>query len=288
MNLKQTTNSLFLLIIFSAVLACKDTTDLPTNIAGRDDNLALGNPSNALADVGNPNNYLMTKPQFVLSYNRDKKIANWVSWHLSKAWKGDAVRKDDFRADDLLPSSWSKVVGNGYSNSGFDRGHLCPSDDRDGSQTDNSATFLMTNIIPQAPENNRETWRILEEYCRSLANKDMEMYIIAGGYGTGGIGSNTSGGLTRTINDGISVPNRLWKIILVLPNGSKDISRITSSTRVIAVDMPNTQNVTDRKWYQYRVSVREIESKTGYNFFSTLPINVQNVIETTIDTEKIE
>jgi endonuclease G len=280
-------SKLFLITLLFSLFSCKD--DLPTTtVAGRDDNLALGNPSNARTDAGSTDNYLMVKPQFALSYHRDKKTANWVSWHLSKAWKGNAVRKDDFRGDDLIPSGWDKVGGSDYSNSGFDRGHLCPSDDRDGSQTDNSATFLMTNIIPQAPENNRETWRILEEYCRGLMDKNMEMYIIAGGYGTGGVGSNTSGGVTRTIKDGINVPARMWKIIVVLPNGEKDLTRISSSTRVIAVDMPNTQAVTDRKWYQYRVTVRDIESKTGYNFLSNLSSSIQNSIETKVDAEKIE
>ena len=45
-----------------------------------------------------------------------------------------------------------------YSGSGFDRGHNCPSADRTGSTADNTATFLMTNMMPQAPTNNQQTW----------------------------------------------------------------------------------------------------------------------------------
>jgi endonuclease G len=44
--------------------------------------LTMGNPSNATASIGNPNNYLMEKPTYTLSYNRERALRNWVSWHL--------------------------------------------------------------------------------------------------------------------------------------------------------------------------------------------------------------
>ncbi len=279
----------YLLLAFTAFLfSCEPKTDTPTptTSSGRDDNMALGNPSSASNSISNSENYLMVKPQFVLSYNKKLSTANWVSWHLNSAWKGTAQRKDDFKADPDLPSAWDAVGSSDYSGSGFDRGHICPSDDRDGSQTDNSATFLMTNMLPQAPKNNRETWRILEEYCRSLVDKNNELYIVAGGYGTGGSGSN--GGTTKTIDGRINVPARVWKVILVIPNGGNDINRITNSTRIIAVDMPNKESVTDKKWYEYRVSVDDIEAKTGYNFYNILSTSIQNTIESKVDTEKIE
>ena len=59
------------------------------------EHLTLGNPSNATADTGNPLNYLMTKPQYVISYNRDRGTPNWVAWHLDSAWLGNASRQDD-------------------------------------------------------------------------------------------------------------------------------------------------------------------------------------------------
>ncbi len=258
-----------------------------TGMAGRDDHLALGNPSNATTNVNFPDNYLMSKPQYVLSYNRSRGTANWVSWHLNKDWKGNAERQDDFRPDPDIPSGWYAVRPSDYTNTGFDRGHLCPSDDRDTSKEDNSATFLMTNIFPQAPQNNRQTWRFLEEYCRELVKQGNEMYIISGIYGRGGVGSN--GGVTETIANGrVVVPSRIWKVILVLPDGGDDLNRINANTRVIAVDMPNTEDSKDKKWFEFRVSVREIEAKTGLDFFSRLPTATQNAIETRVDNVRIE
>ena len=60
--------------------------------------LTMGNPSGAVASIGQPNNYLMEKPEFALSYNRDLGRPNWVSWHLSDEWIGTLTRVDTFRA----------------------------------------------------------------------------------------------------------------------------------------------------------------------------------------------
>lgn len=249
--------------------------------ATRDNNMGMGNPSGATTSTSNANNYLMTKTQYTLSYNNSKKTCNWVSWHLSSAWLGDAPRQDDFRSDYTLPSSWTKVTTSDYTNSGFDRGHMCPSADRDGSITDNSATFLMTNMIPQAPKNNQQTWAYLENYCRALVDEGNELYIISGPWGQGGTGSK--GYKTKISSKNIVVPSYTWKIIVVLPVGSNDVSRVNTSTRVIAVWMPNTQTVNSNPWGYYRKSVDYIESQTGYNFLSNVSTSVQSVIEARVD-----
>ncbi len=247
----------------------------------RDDNLAMGNPSNA--DAKDENNYLMIKKQYVLSYNRSKGTANWVSWHLSMAWKGSTQRTDNFRPDPTLPSSWYRVITSDYTNSGFDRGHLCPSDDRDGSYEDNDETFLMTNIAPQAPSNNRGLWADLEDYSRKIAAAGNELYIVAGVYGKGGTGSN--GGKTSTLDNGkVVVPESFWKVIIILPVGSNDITRIDAQTRVIAVNIPNKESVEGTKWGEYRLSIDDLEALTGYDFLSNVPSAVQKSLESRKDT----
>jgi len=72
----------------------------------------------------------MQKSQYTLSYNCSKGTANWVSWHLSAAWMGPTARQDDFRADNTLPTGWYRVTPTNYVNSGFDKGHMCDSEDR--------------------------------------------------------------------------------------------------------------------------------------------------------------
>ncbi len=249
------------------------------------EHLTMGNPSNAVVNVNQPTNYLLDKPQFAISYNRDLGRPNWVSWHLDNTWLGSTPRQDDFRADTTLPAGWYQVQGTDYSGSGFDRGHNCPSADRTLTVADNSATFLMTNMMPQAPDNNQGPWANLETYCRTLVSQGNELYIITGGSGTGGTGSN--GGVTSTIAGGhVNVPSQTWKVILVLPAASgNDVSRVTTATRTIAVKMPNTQGIRANDWKTYRVSVDQIETLTGYDFFSNVPASVQSVIEARVDNQ---
>ena len=248
--------------------------------ATRDDNMGMGNPSGANATTAN--NYLLSRSQYTLSYNNSKGMANWVSWHLSTAWKGSTPRCNCFTQDAALPSGDFKATTSNYTSTGFDRGHMCPSDDRDGSDTDNAATFLMSNITPQSPVLNEQTWGDLEAYCRTLITQGNELYIIAGGYGQGGTGSN--GGTSNTIATGhINVPSHFWKVIVVLPIGTGDASRVTSTTRVIAIDMPNTQTVNTHTWGYYRTTVDAIETSTGYDFLSNVSTTVQASIESTVD-----
>ena len=248
--------------------------------ASRDNNLALGNPSGAQADSYFYWNYLITKPQYSMSYHRDRGTPNWVSWHLSSAWLGSAARQNNFGPDNSLPSGWYRVGSSSYSGSGFDRGHNCPSADRTGSTADNSATFLMDNMTPQAPNNNQRTWAGLENYCRTLVNAGNELYIICGSYGKGGTGSN---GYKTTLDNGhVTVPARCWKVIVVLPVGSGDAARVSTSTRVIAINTPN-DNSLSTSWGTYRTSVDAIESATGYNLLSAVSSSVQSVIEARVD-----
>ena len=259
---------------------------LADTIPTRDNNMAMGNPSGATLSSTDSNNYLMVKAQYTLSYNNSKGMANWVSWHLSRAWEGSALRCDCFTQDGALPAGFFKATSSNYTSSGFDRGHLCPSEDRTASDTDNANTFKMTNISPQAPNMNQITWLGLETYCRTLVSEGNELYIIAGGYGSGGSGS--TGGTTNTIDGGvINVPAHYWKVVVVLPVGINDVSRVTASTRVIAIDLPNTQDVSSHTWDYFRTSVDAIEAATGYNFLSNVSTTIQSTIEARVDTFSI-
>ena len=240
--------------------------------------LTMGNPSNAGASFSN---LLLSKSQYAVSYNCYRGTPNWVSWQLNTSWLGSAPRQDDFRADTTLPSGCYRVTSSDYTGSGFDRGHMTPSADRTNTVTNNSATFLMTNIIPQSPDNNQGPWAVLESYSRDLVNQGKELYIISGSYGTGGTGSN--GTKTTIANGNVTVPARTWKVIVVLNSSNSGASSVTTNTRVIAVNMPNSQGIRNNNWTNYRVSVDSIEANTGYNLLSNVSSSVQSTIEARVD-----
>ncbi len=237
--------------------------------------LTLGNPSGAVTNTTYTTNYLMEKTQYCLSYNKDRATPNWTAWHLNSTWLGSTARQDDFRADATLPSGWYQVGGSSYSGSGFDRGHMCPSADRTKTVADNSSTFLMTNMVPQAPNNNQGPWARLEDYCRTLVSQGKELYIYSGAYGV----------QSRINNNNIVVPTNTWKVIVVLDEGTNDVTRVSTSTRVIAVNMTNynSQISMSADWKSFRVSVDSIESITGYDFLSNVSTSIQSAIESTVD-----
>lgn len=243
---------------------------------GENSNLYFGNPSNA--SFANPDNYFIDQYYYSQSYNRSKGIPNWVSWHLdSSNITASSGRVNNFAAYAGLPSGWYQVQSNSYVESGFDRGHNCPSGDRTSSRNANSSTFLMTNMIPQAPQNNQKPWADFEVYLREQVKKGKEIYIIMGVYGEGGSGSK--GGVTLSIDNGrVSVPSNIWKVAVILPDGENDLQRVETEAKVIAINTPNA-NVLASDWRKYIVTVRDIEKNTGYDLLSVLPKRIQDKIE---------
>lgn len=235
-----------------------------------EDPLIFGNPSGATGDVANENNYLIQRPQYSLSYNRSKATPNWVAWRLDSSWIGSTPRQDDYRPDTSLPTGWYQVLDTDYSGSGYDRGHMCPSGDRTNSVPNNSATFLMTNFVPQLAANNQGPWEDFESYCRTLAGQGNEVYIIDG----------PSGNVGTIARGNVVVPLVTWKVVLILPNGTNDVSRVTRATRAFGIIVPNQPPVDiNSLWRTYRVTVDQVENLTGYNFFTAIPKNTQEIIE---------
>lgn len=253
-----------------------------------DANLALGNPSGATSDPANAGNYLLVHPEFTIGYNANRGIPNWVSWHLDKADLGQAPRQNNFRPDAALPRQFYQVTPASYGRSGFDKGHNCPSGDRTADLDANANTFLMTNMVPQAPHNNQQTWAHLEEYGRSQVQRGQEIYIIMGSYGRGGTGSN---GYAETLDQGrVTVPARIWKVMVILPDGTNDLQRIATdpAVRVLAIDTPNDNNTVNPDWRQYLTSVDKIEAATGLDLLSALPREAQARLQKLVDSGRAE
>lgn len=275
-------------LFFSLVLLVSCKRDVPDNnnntnpttpTTADNDHILPGNPSNAQTNATYTTNYLRDYVYYKISYNSAMGTPNWVAWHLQSDDMGSTPRQDDFRADNLLPTAWYKVTTTSYSGSGFDRGHNCPSADRTSSVAANSSTFYMTNMIPQAPNLNQGPWEGLEDFVRNtLVGSNNEAWIFMGNYGNaGGYGSN--GEFTFIDNGRVRVPNKVWKVVLILPKGNGDLNRMTSNATVLCVSMPNdnrlytTSNKTAWRNYLISVSALEIESNangTPLNLFSSI------------------
>jgi hypothetical protein len=89
--------------------------------------------------------------------------------------------------------------------------------------------------------------------------------------------------VTTIAGGNVTVPSYTWKVVIVLPIGSNDVSRVTAATRTIGLIMPNKQGIRFDAWQKYLATVDQVEALTGYDFFSNVPANIQDVIEARLD-----
>ena len=240
--------------------------------------MQLGNPSGATADTNNHDHYLIQRSVQALDYSDNLGEPVWASWDLTAADVGTNSRSTTFFTDTNLPANFYRVTDNDYNGVGatnvnLNRGHLCPSEDRTDTRANNDAVFFMSNIMPQSAVNNQGVWGTFEGYCRNIAQTN-ELLIICGpsGFGTNRIPSGKA-----------YVADYVWKIVVVVPtNSGTALSRITSSNRVIALKIPNTDAATNT-WPHYVTSASQIEVDTGFTFFTALPAAVASVLRNKVD-----
>ena len=127
----------------------------------------------------------------------------------------------------------------------------------------------MSNIAPQAGGNNRGPWNDFEQYCRELASGGQEVLIMCGPSGFKGDKTHA----------GIPIAEAFWKIAVVRKEGGT----ITSSSRIIAVSMPNKNEIQGTSWTDYITSVEEIEKDTGYKFFDTISTSTASNLKVVVD-----
>ena len=250
-----------------------------TSSADDDSNTLLGFPSKSVEGESQ----LIEHDAYTLLYSYENLYPIWVSWHLDSDDIGNLERNDDFQPDPLLPEEY-QVEHSDYTNSGFDRGHLCPNADRDGNATLQQETFLMSNIAPQNGNLNRQDWQYLEAYCRDQVEKGSELFIIAGVYGEGG--TDDEGSIVTKYTNGknksaktITVPSHFWKVIVMLDDGDGDLARINENTTAFAVCFENKPVADDLSWDDYMISIDSLEKQTGLDFLSALPDDIENKIE---------
>lgn len=200
---------------------------------------------------------------FTLSYSEAHEQAEWVAYELSKS----DLSRNDFKRPYFIEDKKVKTKSadwRNYKNSGYDRGHLVPAGDRRMSVEAYNETFFTSNISPQDREFNAGIWNRLEQKVRYWAGKYDGVYVVTGGVLTGNM---------KTIGDEkVSVPNEFYKIVVDVSDGNY---------KAIAFVIPNRPS--SQSFYEYVVSIDEIEAKTGIDFFPNLPDSIENNLEQMVD-----
>ncbi|MBX3131878.1 MAG: lamin tail domain-containing protein [Gemmatimonadaceae bacterium] len=248
----------------------------------------LGNTSYAdPAEFGLPvdddpsDDVLITRREFTGSWNGLRAIPNWTAYGLVGEQVGaGADRCNCFTFDSQLEAqgfpryNTADYTGAGaFAGYGIDRGHLVRSFDRTAGSADNAATYLFSNIIPQAADNNQGPWAQHEIYLGDLARVDgKELFIFAG----------ASGSLGTVKGEGrITIPEYTWKVSVVAPRGTRlaDVADYRD-LQVIAVVMPNVPGIRNVPWQSYVVTADSVERLSGYRFLTALPEKTRRALVT--------
>jgi endonuclease G len=220
--------------------------------------------------IGYETNYLIEKPQYVVSYNNETKNANWVSWQLNQSWLGsDRDRFGKFVTDLTLPNEFEPHPDD-LDYARWTRGHLTAAAERVRTEKDYLSTFILSNINPQLKSVNGGSWEGFETYLQEEANQGKDIHIIAGSYEEH----------ERISSKEIRVPKYFWKVALILKQPGLNLAEIQAEDieNVIAVRMPNQKpegsppvDEDPTKWKTRIRTVEFIEERTGVNFFGRLP-----------------
>jgi len=222
-------------------------------------------------------------------------IANrWTCYELHAGNSASNVkRKDDFKAD---PEVAVSSVLDDYKNSGFARGHLCPSADRLCSTEQNKQTFFLTNMQPQYTSHNSGLWSRLEDQVRSFATNDTytnlhcdTLYIVKaatitdkvtiGGEEVDGVYFNNEHTAHQLCNDRLLVPKYFYMALLHYNKDTDSYHALAFWTDHISTTQP-VANLGD-----YAISIEELEKRTGIDFFCNLPDDIESEVEKTLELD---
>ena len=205
----------------------------------------------------------LVRTGFTVYYNNDYKTPYWVAWELtSSETTGDESRKNKFSPDPDLPEP--RAEHSDYTNSGYDRGHIAPAADMKWSEQAMAESFYMSNICPQNRKLNRDDWNDLEELCRDWAKKYGKIYIAGGPI-------YDSASPERIGTHRVAVPDRFFKAVL-----------ITAVQPPIALGFLFDNAAHHQALSKYQVSVDDVETATGFDFFSALPDDIEDKIEAAV------
>ncbi len=223
---------------------------------------------------------------YAVEWDHNLRAQRWTCYRLDadnrvvngsrKGWwpNGDPFIKDPLVSADEQPATtneFSKSYFPGYeelgvkrSNAYYQKGHVCPSADRLCSKEANEQTFYMTNMLPQVGKFNAGIWSTMEEKVRKLASTVDTLYICKGG-----TIDYESDRLDYTVS-GFIVPKYYFMAILGVKSGEYKAFGFWVEHKLES----QSSNLTD-----YLVSIDELESRTGIDFFCNLPDNIETVVE---------
>ena len=240
-----------------------------TNIVLAADNTTIDNSSKQLEYLipmfcykGRPENNnsvqnitVFVNHGYVAGYSTKRNQPLWVSYRVSriKNSKYTNLERSPFFYPDLRLPEGKRISGDTFGK-GFDRGHMAPNQaiTKVYGGLAQLETYLMTNICPQRSGLNQGPWMRLED---RIANQYVQardhLWVL-----TGPVFQDDLGQIR-----GVDIPSHFYMIVVDVKGwpGFKP--------EIMAFKFPQSTSKKEKLSKKYLVSVKELETLTGLNFF---------------------
>lgn len=211
----------------------------------------------------------LSQPHFVIGYSDDRKNPLWVCYAIGQATESTAFPRKSFTVDKRTDS---RISTSDYDNCGFSRGHMAPKfalQSRFGKDGSNE-TFIMSNVCPQYQSFNDGQWGELETL---IAGTNVGGTLTRGWADTFGQVWVTVGPIfdeeRAPLDCGVEVPNAFYCIVIDL---------VGSAPRAMAFILDH-EDERHADLSEKLVSIRNVEARTGLDFFSALPDSIEVPLE---------
>lgn len=212
-----------------------------------------------------------TYRNFSFGWSQKDYVAVWVAYPLCDMYmNGSYSRTNEWALDPLLDRYSSAPFG-GYGGD-YDRGHQLPAADRKCSFEANAQTFYGTNMTPQDPTLNQNTWANLEGQIRSYAGASDTTYVV-----TGCIVKDSKEYTKDSNRNVMTVPTGYFKA--VLKYAPKSTFGTWNAIAFYFKHEPCSRGVQKSD----AMSIDALEELTGLDFFVNLPAKVGEEKAATIE-----
>lgn len=212
-----------------------------------------------------------------VEWDVEKKSNRWTCYQIYASNAKQTVKRKDQKSANLYPMDplWPAnafFTYDPYRGSGYDHGHLCPSQDRVNSRESNDQTFYLSNMQPQVHDFNAGIWEVMERKMRTYitytsGSKDT-LFICRGG-------TIDKQGQYTYIRNNFIVPTYFFSAALM-----KYKVRGQGDWQYKAIGFWFKHEGNSRtSLTPYVVSIKELEEKTGIDFFCNLPDNIEQDVE---------
>lgn len=278
----------------STFTACDDDDKLPHPNNGNDRENAVNENRNPTLNAdwlrlefpkvkndGNSIVLIYTVPyfgvNFCVEWDCTKRAQRWSCYQMydgnsGSSWKRNYWESTEWEGDPFQPDpnlrSDVRTELSDYYKSGYTRGHIVPSADRQNSKEANEQTYYLTNIQPQSWNFNGGIWLDMENRMRDWNKSSFRktLYVCKGGT------IDNDKQIIEKTSSGLIVPKYFFMAVLC--------HQPDNSYKAMAFWVEHTtQNKTGDNLANYIINIHHLEQKTGIDFFCNLPDKIEEEVE---------